>query len=552
MLAKKPLADIDDVTKEKGNFMVTSTTNSVDFLPSDQVNLHKKLTIKTITASSWMSDATVAGVVDLRDHNGWMPDPASKGDVHLTIAFEKSIDPKQTPYFNNQLYFAKGKYHIAADYEIFAYKGNDDGSVFTKDQIEVIKLAATGKPLSSVQTVTLNSIYQEFSQDKQALRYQLVNLKDRFKELTEKHSTMVMNVSAKPRKTFILNRGDYAQPTVEVDAGTLSALPMYAEAKAKQDRMDLANWLVMEKNPLPARVYVNRLWQLCFGTGIVKTAADFGLQGEWPSHPALLDWLAVDFIEQGWNIKMIVKKIVTSATYRQDSNPTPKTLDRDPQNRLLARGPRHRFQAELIRDIALQTSGLLVNRIGGASVNPYSPGDLWREVSHYGSTPATAQTFHQDHGEKLYRRSIYTYWKRTMPPPNMAAFDAPSREVCTITRSATNTPLQALILLNDVQFVETNRNLASLMIQHQGDIHAKIQTAVMRVLARPAKENEFQVLSKTYARELAHFQANPEQAAQLLTSGESPLPDSYSKAELAAWSQVATVLLNLSETITQH
>src|SRR2546423_3112422 len=210
---------------------------------------------------------------------------------------------------------------------------------------------------------------------------------------------------------------------------------------ATANRLGLAQWLTMKEHPLTARVAVNRFWRMCFGTGLVATAADFGAQGEWPTHPELLDWLAVDFVEHHWDVKRFLRQLVTSQTYRQSSVATPEALERDPQNRLLARGPRFRLPAEFIRDAALKVSGLLVERIGGPSVNPYTPGDLWREISHYGSTPATSQTFVQDHGEKLYRRSMYTYWKRTAPPPNMVAFDAPNREVCTVDRASTTTPL---------------------------------------------------------------------------------------------------------------
>ena len=235
--------------------------------------------------------------------------------------------------------------------------------------------------------------------------------------------------------------------------GTPAALPP-PPAEAPADRLGLARWVVMRENPLPARVAVNRFWKLLFGTGLVATPMDFGAQGEWPSHPELLDWLAADFVAHGWDVKRLITQIATSATYRQSSSADASALERDPANRLLARGPRFRLAAEQIRDQALAVSGLLVPRVGGPSVNPYSPFDLWREVSHYGSTPATAQVFVQDHGEKLYRRSMYTYWKRTAPPASMVAFDAPNREVCTVVRGNTNTPLQALVLLNDVQFVE--------------------------------------------------------------------------------------------------
>jgi hypothetical protein len=308
----------------------------------------------------------------------------------------------------------------------------------------------------------------------------------------------------------------------------------------------------MKENPLTARVAVNRLWKLFFGTGIVGTPADFGAQGEWPSHPLLLDWLAVDFVEHGWDVKYLVRQIVMSATYRQSSATSAELLERDPQNRLLARGPRFRLPAEFVRDNALAVSGLLVPRIGGPSVNPYTPGDLWREVSHYGSSPATAQTFVQDHGEKLYRRSLYTYWKRTAPPPNMMAFDAPNREVCTVARGNTTTPLQALVTLNDPQFVEASRAFAERVLAKKGDDATRLRWAFAECVSRPPQEKEFVVILAALKRERVNYAKNEPAARALLSVGESPRDEKLPAAEHAAWTQIASTLFNLSETITRN
>jgi hypothetical protein len=362
---------------------------------------------------------------------------------------------------------------------------------------------------------------------------------------------MVMDVAAKPRDTFILNRGDYAQPTIKVSAGTIEALPPIPEG-VKPDRLGLAQWLTMKNNPLTARVAVNRFWKMLFGSGIVGTPADFGAQGEWPSHPDVLDWLAVEFMESGWDVKHLLKLIVMSDTYRQSSAATAAMLERDPQNRLLARGPRFRLSAELLRDAALKTSGLLVPRVGGPSVNPYTPGDLWREVSHYGSTPATAQTFVQDHGEKLYRRSLYTYWKRTAAPPNMTAFDAPNREVCTIARGNTTTPLQALVTLNDPQFVEAARAFAERTLHQAGDDAAKLRWAFLEATSREPQPAELAVLASALARERRRFTAKPAAAEIALSVGESPRDLQIHPTEHAAWMQVAALILNLSESVTRN
>jgi hypothetical protein len=247
-----------------------------------------------------------------------------------------------------------------------------------------------------------------------------------------------------------------------------------------------------------------------------------------------------------------VRTIVLSHTYRQTSAASRELLERDPQNRLLARGPRFRLPAEFIRDSALKVSGLLVPRLGGPSVNPYTPGDLWREISHYGSTPATSQTFVQDHGEKLYRRSLYTYWKRTAPPPNMAAFDAPNREVCTDRRANTTTPLQALVTLNDPQFVEAARALAERMLARKGNDAARLRWGFQEVTAREPRPNELSVVERALARERARYAAKSADAKAFLAIGESPRNETLPPAEHAAWAQVAALLLNLSETITRN
>ena len=308
----------------------------------------------------------------------------------------------------------------------------------------------------------------------------------------------------------------------------------------------------MDANPLTARVAVNRIWRLFFGVGLVATPADFGAQGEWPSHPELLDWLAVDFQQHGWDVKRLVRMIVTSAAYRQDSTTTAEMVSRDPDNRLLARGPRFRLAAEFIRDAALKTSGLLVDWVGGPSVNPYTPGDLWREVSHYGSTPATSQTFVQDHGEKLYRRSLYTYWKRTAAPPNMTAFDAPNRETCTVARSTTTTPLQALVLLNDVQFVEAARAFAERTIQAASDDEARIEWAFRECLSRAPSQGEVDLMRNVLeARTDALRRRSRRGRRATSAAGESSRNSAIPVPEHAAWTQVMTLLMNLSETVTR-
>ncbi|MFK7778166.1 MAG: DUF1553 domain-containing protein, partial [Gimesia sp.] len=307
----------------------------------------------------------------------------------------------------------------------------------------------------------------------------------------------------------------------------------------------LARWLVDSENPLTARVIVNRYWQKYFGHGLVKTAEDFGSQGDWPTHPELLDWLATEFVSSGWDVKQLQKLIVTSATYRQSSHMPDKLKQIDPENRLLARASRLRLSAETIRDQALFSSGLLQTKIGGPSVKPYQPAGVWKEISSQEYQPGT--------GNDLFRRSMYTFWKRTVPPPAMSTFDAPSRETCTVKRSRTNTPLQALALLNDVTYVEAARKLAERMINLQEKQPGKrIQYAMRIVLAREASDAESAIFLKGFERYRNRFLADPEAAKKLLSVGDSRSEKQYDVAEHAAYTIVASLILNLDETINRE
>ncbi|MBT8043704.1 MAG: DUF1553 domain-containing protein, partial [Verrucomicrobiae bacterium] len=362
----------------------------------------------------------------------------------------------------------------------------------------------------------------------------------------------IMDTAKKPRKTRFLERGHYASPKHIVQPGTPAFLPALKAEHQPATRLDLARWLVRPDHPLTARVAVNNIWAIFFGQGLVTSRADFGSQGSYPSHPELLDWLAIHFQESGWNVKALIRLIVTSHTYQQSSRSSEKLQQTDPLNTLLARGPRFRLSAEHIRDQALAHSNLLVPRIGGPSVKTYHPGDLWRQVSHYGSSPATAQTYHRDHGEKLYRRSLYTYWKRTLPPPSMAVFDAPNREICTVGRGSTNTPLQAFILLNSPQFIEAARVLAAnILQQNHPDDRTRLVTAFTQVTGRQPLDSETALLEKVLTAELTKYQANTAAAADLVSIGDHPRA-SLPVSRHAAWTNVCLLLLNLSETVTRH
>jgi hypothetical protein len=363
-------------------------------------------------------------------------------------------------------------------------------------------------------------------------------------------TTMVMSELVKARQTFILARGDYRNQTEKVSPGVPGILPPLPK-DAPLNRLTLAKWLLDPANPLTARVAVNRYWQMHFGMGLVKTAENFGSQGDPPSNRELLDWLATEFIHTGWNVKAMQRLIVTSAAYRQSSRVTPELLEKDPENRLLARGPRFRLSAEMIRDSDLYMGGLLKEQTGGPGVHPYQPKGLWEEIAF--GDGFTAQSYKQDHGSALWRRSIYTFWKRTSPPPEMITFDAPDREKCTARRTITNTPLQALALLNDPAFVEAGRAFAARMIaEGGGSADARIRWAFRLATARDAEPRELAILRDSLRAEEVEYKRDPAKAKELIAVGESAPPAKIAAPELAAYTVVAGMILNLDETITRE
>jgi hypothetical protein len=363
-------------------------------------------------------------------------------------------------------------------------------------------------------------------------------------------ASMVMEEMAKPRETFILERGAYDKPGEKVTAATPAVLPAMA-ADLPRNRLGLAKWLVSAENPLTARVVVNRFWQQLFGTGLVKTSEDFGAQGESPSHPELLDWLASEFIRSGWDVKQLMRLIVSSATYRQQSQLSLELLSKDPENRLLARGPRLRLPGELIRDQALTVSGLLVPTLGGPPLRPYHPAGMYETMAP--TSADTVKTYLQDRGDALYRRSLYTYWKRSIPHPAMLAFGTPFREVCTLQRPRSNTPLQALNLMNDPTYVEAARFLAERMIREGGEsTDSRLRHGFRLVLARPPSASHLAVLKRAFEKAQAHYRAEPAAAKALLTHGEKSADSSLDPIDHAAFTNVASTLLCLDEVVTKQ
>ena len=411
------------------------------------------------------------------------------------------------------------------------------------------KLAATKKRSAAQREVMRLAFIEKYAAKKIRDAFAEVRLlREKRAAMIEKFpTTMVMQEMAKPRPTHLLIRGAYDNPGARVHAGTPAALPPLAK-DASRNRLGFARWLTDPKHPLTARVAVNQFWQMYFGRGIVKTVEDFGSQGAWPSHPQLLDWLATEFVRTGWDVKAMQKLIVMSATYRQSSARRKREGGRvkDVENILLSRGPRMRLSADMIRDQALFVSGLLHEKIGGPSVKPYQPEGLWKEI-------ASETKYEQAKGAELYRRSLYTFWKRTVTPPLMATFDASPREICVVRETRTSTPLQALALMNDVTFVEAARVFAQRMIREGGEKpEDRIRFAFYHATSRSPNGAELKILRAGLARHLDFYRQDAKAAKALIAIGEAPMPNGLNAPELAAYTVMAGLILNLDEVITKQ
>ena len=420
----------------------------------------------------------------------------------------------------------------------------DFGDPVAKRINDVYTARQQGKPIEG----ELRKLFLEVGPDSAAAS----TYRDRQRKIAELEASIPMTLIAQelmqPRQAFILRRGEYNLPTEKVDRGLPKALGALAP-NAPKNRLGLAQWLVSSKNPLTARVIVNRIWQQHFGTGLVKTAEDFGNQGEWPSHPELLDFLATWFVENGWSVKKLHHLILTSNAYRQQATASALKRDKDPENRLISRGPRFRLDAEVLRDQALAVSGLLVEKLGGHGVKPYQPSGIWEALAFADSNTAK---YVQDKGENLYRRSLYLFWKRTSPPPTMLAFDAPMREACVVRRSRTNTPLQALVTLNEPAFVEASRVFADRLLKAKPDDAKRLDLGFRLALGRSPKPKESQLLMSSLARYRQRFAQDASAAEGLLAVGEYPGDKTLPKAERAAWALICNTLLNTDEFLTQH
>ena len=415
-------------------------------------------------------------------------------------------------------------------YQLFAFFNNIDGPAMDGN-------SAKWAPIISLPTLAQREALRAMDGERRQLEQAIP-------------TTLVFRERAgEPKPAFLLKRGEYDQKGEKVGRAVPAFLPPLPPG-APVNRLGLARWLVAPDHPLTARVAVNRFWLQLFGTGIVKTAEDFGVQGELPSHPELLDWLAIQFREDGWDVKRFMKRLVMSATYRQSSRATPEKLAKDPANRLLSRGPRLRLDAEMVRDQAFFASGLLVEHVGGPSVKPPQPAGLWEALGFPDSDTAH---FRADIGVgKVHRRSLYTFWKRTSPPPQMTTFDAPSRELCRVRRERTNTPLQALLLMNEPQFIEASRGLAERTLRDGGSTTAERLTYLFRlVTARCPDAEELAELGSTLEDFTAHYVRQPDAAKQLIAIGETQADPRRNPSELAAWTMIGNVVLNLDEGISK-
>jgi hypothetical protein len=424
---------------------------------------------------------------------------------------------------------------------------NLTGSNIPEEVRNVLKVAADD--WNDEQYKTLEKHYQTNLWPEGLKRAETIaNLEKEEKDLLQLVPTsMIMGDLPDGRDTYVLMRGHYASPMKDevIKPDVPAFLPDLPEG-APRNRLGMAQWLVAPEHPLTARVAINRYWSMFFGRGIVPTIDDFGTRGAWPSHPQLLDWMARDFADNGWNIKRTIKQMLMSATYRQSAHVSATKKKEDPENILLSRGPRRRLQGEFIRDNALQLAGILNEKVGGPSVKPYQPPRIWNEVSLDGNLK-----YQRDTGKKLYRRSMYTYWKRSAPMPNMMAFDAPTREKCVIQRQVTNTPLQALVTMNDEQFVEAARLFAERVMTEGGDtFESRLNFAFLLATARPADALRIEVLKEFYDRQWNIYRDQTERAIDLLKIGDFPYDEKLDAAELAAWTMTASAILNLDETLT--
>jgi hypothetical protein len=541
------------LSRGNGNFVLTGFEVEAASLGGDVKP------VKLSAAEADFSQATypIANAIDDKANTGWAVSGHEKAANHAAVfTFAAPIaggpGTKIVVKLQHQSTFAQhniGRFRLSVT---TVAKPSISEAGLPADIAEIVKVDAAGR--NDAQKQKLAAYFRGIAPELAPAREQLAKLEAEKKSLVESAPQTLVSMASAPRTMRILPRGNWLDdsgqevtPAVPEFLTSVVAAPKPAENQQRLTRLEFARWMTSRDNPLTARVFVNRLWKLTFGRGISRSLEDFGTQGQYPTHPELLDWLAVDFMESGWDVKRLVKLMVMSKAYRQSSLVSKELHEKDPMNELFARQDRFRLDAEMVRDNALALSGLLSKKIGGPSVKPYQPAGYWQYLNF------PTREWMNDHGDDLYRRGLYTYWQRTFLNPSLLAFDAPSREECTVNRPRSNTPQQALVLLNDPTYVEAAKALAVRTVKDGGgDTGKRLDFAFREVLTRTPRESELKVLLPLYEKHLQQYKADPASADKLLAVGESKAPDGMDKAELAAWASIARVLLNLHETITRN
>ncbi len=539
----------ESLSRSNGNFVLTSV--EVELVLADKTV--RPVQLGHTEADFSQPDFEVAKAIDADPATGWAVSGHEKRENRLAMfVFAQAVDvPAGASWMirlkHESIYpqHAIGRFRLsvsAADQPTLG-----DGGRLPADVVAALRTPAGERSPAAVETLAAH--YRSIAPALDAARAAKDELLKARQKLDAEIPTTLVSMVGPPGTTRVLPRGNWMDESGQVvTPGVPEHLPQIP-AGVDSNRLALARWMVSRENPLVARVFVNRLWKLCFGEGLVSTTDDLGVQGTRPTHPELLDWLAVEFMESGWDVKRLLRLLVTSSTYRQSSVASAELAAGDPQNRWLARQSRFRIDAEFVRDNALAVSGLLHREVGGRSIKPYQPDGYWDHCNTF----LGKLIYDQDHGPTLYRRGLYTYWKRTFLHPSLAAFDAPSREECTASRPRSSTPLQALVLLNDPTFVEASRVLAERMMKEGGTSpDDRLRWAFLRVVSRPPRPEEIDVLTRLADEHLAEYRSDSAAAQSVVTTGEAPPAGELDAAELAAWTSVARVLLNLHATITRN
>jgi mono/diheme cytochrome c family protein len=528
-----------------GNFVLSEISATV--APQDNPGAIEPLALVDPSADFAQEGFAITGAIDGNPATGWAIAERT-GQDHVAVFQVDGAPAGEDTIITVQLVQRHGAAHNLGRFRLSAT--NKPRPVRANDGIPqpILKiLAIAPEKRNAEQQQALSAHFRTIAPQLATQRAELAQLEAAKAEFVKVVPTTLVSMPTEPRMMRVLPRGNWLSDSGEVvTPGVPGFLPPMTSGGERATRLDLARWLVARDNPLVARVFVNRLWKLAFGQGIVKSLDDFGAQGTPPTHPELLDWLAADFVDSGWDVKHALKQMVMSATYRQSSNMSAALREVDPDNKWLARQGRYRLDAEMVRDNALAASGLLSPRIGGPSVKPYQPPGYWSHLNF------PVREYEADHGESLYRRGLYTYWCRTFLQPSLLAFDAPTREECTVDRPRSNTPLQALVLLNDPTYVEAARVFAQRILTAGGaDDEARLHWAYRQTLSRAPTAAELTVLTALLAKHRAEFAADPAAAAKLIATGEAAAAAGLNPTELAAWTSVVRALLNLHETITR-